>query len=75
MSQDLNYLVYISRDDFGILKICKSSRSASKHYESAKQKFILGRFVNSSVANPDPGLGAFLTPGSVMGESQHPDPG
>ncbi len=23
----------------------------------------------------DPGLGAFLTPGSGMGESQHPDPG
>ncbi len=29
----------------------------------------------SSVADPDPGLGAFLTPGSGMGESQHPDPG
>jgi hypothetical protein len=28
-----------------------------------------------SVANPDPGLGTFLTPGSGMGESQHPDPG
>jgi hypothetical protein len=27
------------------------------------------------VADPDPGLGAFLTPGSGMGESQHPDPG
>ncbi len=23
----------------------------------------------------DPGLGAFLTPGSGMGESHHPDPG
>ena len=29
----------------------------------------------TSVADPDPGLGAFLTPGSGMGESQHPDPG
>jgi hypothetical protein len=35
-----------------------------------------------SVADPDPGLGTFLTPGSgirdprsEMGESQHPDPG
>ena len=28
-----------------------------------------------SVADPDPGSGAFLTPGSGMGESQHPDPG
>ncbi len=28
-----------------------------------------------SVADPYPGLGAFLTPGSGMGESQHPDPG
>ncbi len=31
--------------------------------------------VKCSVADPDPGLGAFLTPGSGMGESQHPDPG
>jgi hypothetical protein len=31
--------------------------------------------VSNSVADPDPGLGAFLTPGSVMGESLHPDPG
>ncbi len=30
---------------------------------------------SGSVADPDPGLGAFLTPGSGMGESQHPDPG
>ncbi len=30
---------------------------------------------NFSVADPDPGFGAFLTPGSGMGESQHPDPG
>jgi hypothetical protein len=29
----------------------------------------------TSVADPDTGLGAFLTPGSGMGESQHPDPG
>ena len=29
----------------------------------------------SSVADPNQGLGAFLTPGSGMGESQHPDPG
>jgi hypothetical protein len=28
-----------------------------------------------SVADPDPGSGAFLTPGSGMVESQHPDPG
>ncbi len=28
-----------------------------------------------SVADPDPGLGTFLTPGSGMGESQHQDPG
>ena len=31
--------------------------------------------VSNSVADPDPGLGAFLTPGSVMGESLHPDLG
>ncbi len=30
---------------------------------------------NYSVGDPDPGLGAFLTPGSGMGESQHPDTG
>jgi len=29
----------------------------------------------NSVADPDPGLGAFLTPGSGLGESQHSDPG
>jgi hypothetical protein len=28
-----------------------------------------------SVADPDPGLGTFLTPGSGMEESQHQDPG
>jgi hypothetical protein len=28
-----------------------------------------------SVADPDPGSGAFLTRGSGMGRSQHPDPG
>ena len=27
------------------------------------------------VADPDPGYGAFLTPGSGMGENQDPDPG
>ncbi len=31
--------------------------------------------IHSSVADPDPGSGAFLTPGSGMGRSQHPDPG
>ncbi len=29
----------------------------------------------TSVADPDPGLGAFLTPGSGMGESQYSDTG
>jgi hypothetical protein len=28
-----------------------------------------------SFSDPDPGSGAFLTPGSGMGRSQHPDPG
>jgi hypothetical protein len=36
---------------------------------------VSGMRVKSSVADPDPGLGAFSTPGSGMGESQHPDPG
>ncbi len=31
--------------------------------------------VSASVADPDPGSSAFLTPGSGMGRSQHPDPG
>jgi hypothetical protein len=31
--------------------------------------------INKYIAVSDPGLGAFLTPGSGMGESQHPDPG
>jgi len=33
--------------------------------------------VSNSVADPDPGsgIGCFLTPGSGMGESEHPDPG
>ena len=33
--------------------------------------------VSNSVADPDPGSGirCFLTPGSGMGESEHPDPG
>ena len=29
----------------------------------------------ASVADPDPGFGTFLTPGSGMEESQHQDPG
>jgi hypothetical protein len=37
------------------------------------QDFFL--FVYFSVADPDPGLGAFLTSGSGVGEGQHPDPG
>jgi hypothetical protein len=32
-------------------------------------------YVLASVADPDPGSGVFLTPGSGMGKSQHPDPG
>ncbi len=32
-------------------------------------------FYYGSVADPDPGSGAFLTPGSGMGKSQDPDPG
>jgi hypothetical protein len=32
-------------------------------------------YTDGSVADPDPGLGVFVTPGSGMGESQHPDPG
>ncbi len=32
------------------------------------------QFVNS-VADPDPGSGAFLTPGSGMGKNQDRDPG
>jgi hypothetical protein len=31
--------------------------------------------IKCSVADPDSGLGTFLTPGSEMGESHHPDPG
>jgi hypothetical protein len=37
--------------------------------------FVQKAMVLGSVADPDPGLGAFLTPGSGMGESQHQDPG
>jgi hypothetical protein len=33
----------------------------------------LKKVISISVA--DPGLDAFLTPGSGIGESQHPDPG
>ncbi len=29
----------------------------------------------SSVADPDPGSGAYLTPGSGMGKKSNPDPG
>jgi hypothetical protein len=32
-------------------------------------------FVKGSVADPDPGSGAFLTPGSGMGRIGDPDPG
>ncbi len=32
-------------------------------------------FLAGSVADPDPGSGAFLTPGSGMGKNQDPDPG
>ncbi len=44
---------------------------------------VLGSWIQNQASgidkNPvlrirDPGLGAFLTPGSGMGESQHPDP-
>ena len=31
--------------------------------------------VKGSVADPDTGSGAFLTPGSGMGKNQDPDPG
>jgi hypothetical protein len=35
----------------------------------------LGTFLLRSVADPDPGSGAFLTPGSGMGKVRDPDPG
>jgi len=31
--------------------------------------------VKGSIADPDPGSGAFLTPGSGLGKTQDPDPG
>ncbi len=43
-----------------------------------RQKILLtglGSGAHSHDQCADPGLGAFLTPGSGMGESQHPDPG
>ncbi len=39
------------------------------------QTFSFQSGVFISVADSDPGLGAFLTPGSGMGKSQHPHPG
>ncbi len=43
--------------------------------EELKQIFVLPDMLFSSVADPDLGSGVFLTPGSGMVESQHPDPG
>jgi hypothetical protein len=54
------------------LKVCQLYQY--KHVKFANYSVGL---IESSVADPDPGLGAFLPldPGSGMGESQHPDPG
>ncbi len=38
-------------------------------------KIKIGATLKSSVADPDPGSGPFLTPGSGMGKKKAPDPG
>jgi hypothetical protein len=40
---------------------------------SPKLKYFIDE--KSSVVDPDPGSGAFLTPGSAMGKNQDPIPG
>jgi hypothetical protein len=56
--------------------ICKN-KLVAKQFGSFKppEHTLFLKIFQPSVADPDPGSGDFLTPGSGMGEKQHLDPG
>jgi hypothetical protein len=60
-----------NRDPYVPGSVSQRHGSGSFHH----QAIISTVFAVLRIRIRDPGLGAFLTPGSGMGESQHPDPG
>jgi hypothetical protein len=56
--------------DFGFV-IPNSTNTWQSLIEAAPESQVLF----ASVADPDPGSGAFLTPGSGTGKNQDPNPG
>jgi hypothetical protein len=79
--KSVNQLVNLRRCNRSISLVAMNGITIqlSKYTEKAlfgsnRKIFSCGNVVLISVANPVPGSGAFLTPGSGMGKNQVPDP-